>query len=94
MRSASPSPSRGARCALTLTLAPTPTLAPTLTLAPTPAVRYPNPTLGQVHVPRDFMQDSLPARGAVVTASAPAKITYPMRGCATKDTYGKAQSRA
>ena len=69
-------------------------LAPTLTLAPTPAVRYPNPTLGQVHVPRDFMQDALPARGAVVTASAPAKITYPMRGCATKDTYGKAQSRA
>jgi hypothetical protein len=44
----------------------------------------------KVHVPRDFM---IPAKD-VAPATGPAKITYPMRGCATKDTYGKAQSGA
>lgn len=48
----------------------------------------------KVHVPQDFMQEVMPAKDAVAPATGPAKITYPMRGCASKDTYGKAQSGA
>ena len=43
----------------------------------------------RMHLPLDRLQEAGPGNDAM-----PAKIVYPMRGSASKDTYGKAQSRA